>query len=66
MCLFVTIIALYQDITKKIEDKSSNPSSNDSNSNSALSDRYNGRQSDAIRLTSYDRDDDVDNDLPFL
>ena len=64
MCLFVTIIALYQDITKKIEDKSSNPSI--INSNSAVSDRYNGRQSDEIRLTSYDRDDDVDNDLPFL
>ena len=64
MCLFVTIIALYQDITKKIEDKSSNPSS--INSNSAVSDIYNGRKSDEIRLTSYYGDGDVDNDLPFL
>ena len=58
MCLFVTVIALCQDITKKIEDKCSNPSS--INSNSAVSDRYNGRQSDKTRLTSFARDDDVD------
>ena len=50
--------------SKKIEDISSNPSS--INSDSAVSDRYNGGQSNKIRLTSYDGDDDVENDSPFL